>query len=318
MERPLNKDALVEAALDLLSGLSSTPSHRMDIAQAASELALSVAQIEQVVDAIQQLADSYTGTRVGVYLDGRQIVLDGSAGSIAGIRLTHDELLAAEQVIRRFQLDEGVHKRFRDALAPRDDADSKDAQFSFEAMTAADPLFGGFYQQLTEAIADGVRLRIDYTSKRDSKPTPRTIDPGYLFMSHGGAFLAAWDVEKDEQRSYRLPCISAVEETDDSVVPHSYDHKDPRQGISEQGQPVLLRFASKDTRNACDWAEPAQHNPFSASCGPQPDGSIVVCVAWTGSKWLFDQILAKGGDIQLLEPQSVRDELRAYASSLRM
>lgn len=215
MGRPLNKDALVEAALDLLSGLSSAPSHCMDIAQAASELALSVAQVEQVVDAIQQLADSYTGTRAGVYLDGRQIVLDGSAGSIAGIRLTHDELLAAEQVIRRFQLDEGVHKRFRDALAPRDDADSKDAQFSFEAMTAADPLFGGFYQQLTEAIADGVRLRIDYTSKRDSKPTARTIDPGYLFMSHGGAFLAAWDVEKDEQRSYRLPCISAVEKTDD-------------------------------------------------------------------------------------------------------
>lgn len=314
MSRPLTKNVLVDAGLDLLAALTSAQGHAIPLAQAQADLALDANQVASVVDTLAQLADSQSGCRACVALEDGVITLQGSAGEVAGIRLTRDEFLAAEQVIRRYQLDPEVIERFEKAMAPLGDA-----RVEAPESGAADPLFGGFYQQISEALADGVRLRITYRSQHDRSARERLVDPGYFDVDNDAAFLVAWDVELDEQRRYRLDRISCVSGTEDSVCMHRFTRDTPHGSIGRTGQAVLLHFADASTFKSCDWAMKAECNPFGDDrCGEQDDGSVLACTACVSPEWLFDRILASGGSIRLVEPKEMRRQLLSYAAGLRM
>lgn len=314
MSRPLTKNMLVDAGLDLLAALTSAKGHAISLAQAQADLALDASQVESVVDTLAQLSDSQSGSRVCVALEDGMITLQGAAGEVAGIRLTHDEYVAAEQVIRRYQLDRGVIERFEKAMAPLGDT-----QIEAPESGCGDPLFGGFYQQIAEALADGVRLLITYRSQHDRMARERLVDPGYFDVDNDAAFLVAWDVERDEQRRYRLDRISRVMATDDSVCVHRFERDTPHGSIGRTGEAVLLRFADAATFESCDWAMRAERNPFGdGRCGVQDDGSVLACTACVSPEWLFDRILASGGTIRLVEPKEMRRQLLSYAAGVRM
>lgn len=314
MSRPLTKNVLVDAGLDLLAALTSAEGHAIPLAKVQADLALDAGQVTNVVDTLAQIADSQSGCRVCIALEDGMITLQGAAGEVGGMRLTRDEFLAAERVIRRYQLNASVVERFEAAMAPIGDADDETSELG-----AGDPLFGGFYQQIAEALADGVRLLITYRPQYDRRARKRLVDPGYFDVDNDAAFLVAWDVELDEQRRYRLDRISCVSTTEDSVQAHPFNRDTPHSSIGRTGKAVLLRFVDTATYKSCDWAMKVERDPFEdGRYGEQADGSVLACTACVSPEWLFDHILASGGTIQLVEPKEMRRQLLSYAADLRM
>ena len=164
-----------------------------------------------------------------------------------------------------------------------------------------------------------MRLLITYRSQHDQMARERLVDPGYFDVDNDAAFLVAWDVERDEQRRYRLDRISRVMATDDSVCAHRFERDTPHGSIGRTGEAVLLRFADAATFESCDWAMRAERNPFGDErCGVQDDGSVLACTACVSPEWLFDRILASGGTMRLIEPKEMRRQLLSYAAGLRM
>ncbi len=93
-----------------------------------------------------------------------------------------------------------------------------DFETTVDKTLGGDRLLGGFYPVISEAIAIGARLAIFYRASDECSPSTRLVDPKFIEVSGDAAYLVAWNVEKDAQRSYRLDRIANAELTDDYLV----------------------------------------------------------------------------------------------------
>src|SRR3954464_6022871 len=66
--------------------------------------------------------------------------------------------------------------------------------------------------QLAKAVRDTVRVRFDYEA-RDGTPTSRTAEPVGLVATGRRWYLMAYDVERDDWRTFRLDRMSRVKAT---------------------------------------------------------------------------------------------------------
>ena len=162
---------------------------------------------------------------------------------------------------------------------------------------------------LAESVDVGIRCRIRYRSNRENRATWRTVDPHRLFESDDALYLSAWDVDKDEQRLYRLDRLSDCVPTEDSVARHCYDERTLNEAFMDDGTLVRVRFASREAFAAADW------QGVLAVSGKRR-GPVTVDVACTNLPWIFEQILASDGAIALIGPDDMLDKYTAYARSL--
>lgn len=307
MARNLTSDSRVEAAINLLAALTGAPDGRLPVAVACQNLTLSERQVEEVIGLLQMLADRRTGSRALIYRDHDDIVLAGRAGELAPLRLTSDEAQAVAQVLDRYKLDEQVRIRVERALMPTDVQDGADAV----SLLAGDALFGGFYQQIIEAIQDGARCRMSYRADRDRCISERLIDPGFIEVAGDTAYLIAWDVDKNAQRRYRLDRMENVSLTEDSAERHPFQRVSPAQSLRETGSSATLSFPSRSFAEATGWAG------LDADAGQtQPDGSFMAPVGYATESWLFDQVLATAGTVCIVNPPDLRDRFVTYAQNL--
>ena len=172
----------------------------------------------------------------------------GDAGRLAPLRLTEPEANALSQALKRCKLDGDVRARISRALDPVQTSGHADR------LLAGDALFGGFFPIIAEAISIGARMRMRYRTAGQSSPSERTIDPGFIEVSGDAAYLAAWDVEKDEQRSYRLDRIDDVVLTDDSVIDHPFARRSTAESLRDHGDTALIRWSSQQAFDSCTWA----------------------------------------------------------------
>jgi predicted DNA-binding transcriptional regulator YafY len=70
------------------------------------------------------------------------------------------------------------------------------------------------------AIRDRVRLRFDYEDHR-GRTALRTVEPHRLVHTRGGWYLVAWDVERDDWRTFRADRIRPREHTGQCFTPRS-------------------------------------------------------------------------------------------------
>ncbi|MFT3875141.1 MAG: WYL domain-containing protein [Propioniciclava sp.] len=74
--------------------------------------------------------------------------------------------------------------------------------------------------ELVDAIADGVAVRLTYHGAARGVATHPWVDPVQLGTRDGYGYLTAWAREKDAWRTYRLDRIVAVAPTQDAVGEH--------------------------------------------------------------------------------------------------
>jgi proteasome accessory factor C len=196
---------------------------------------------------------------------------------------------------------EAALRKLREALGAETLGDA-------EAIAAAD---AGAAPEHLDAVREAAeahrRLRIGYTAASTGERTERTVDPEVVFASSGRWYVAAWDVDVDDERLLRIDRIDALETTGARFEPR---------GLAGPGRPlytpggtdlaVRLRLAP-----AARWVA-----EYYVATDPEdaPDGSLTVTLPTKQVVWLARLLLRLGPDATVLEPAEVRDEVRNQAS----
>lgn len=295
-------EGALSVCLGLLTALSTSPSGFVDLDAFARDFDIDVDDVERAVTLLQSVADERSGARIALVREKRSISLLGDAGRLAPLRLTEDESIALAQALRRCRLDDDVRKRLDFALGPIAGGDHA------ERLLSGDTLLGGFYPTIAEALAIGARLLMRYRAVGQESPSERLIDPGYVEVSDDAAYLVAWNVEKDAQRSYRLDRIDHLELTDDSVVAHPFTRHSAEESLRTYGETATVRWPSAQAFESCPWAGINREHATEL-----PDGCVEAPLSYTSREWLFDHILAAGGRIIITAPESLKHSLVAYA-----
>lgn len=301
----MKTDNIVEAALGLLETLTAAPQGRMAADDLARTLNLTPTELTSCLEAVANLANRETGARAVVYHDGDDIVLMGDAARLMPLRLSVDEGFALAAALDALNIDHAARERIARALLPL--GELGDAQ----TLVGGAPAFGPWYQTLQEAVRDGVRVVICYRSHGEQEARERLVDPHAIDVTAAAAYLIAWDVERDGERRYRLERVADVRLTDDSVVPHLFSDEDVKTSLERNGLPVTLSLPSSALSMIANWAGVETVE----ACGERPD-HVVVRLNVTSRAWLFDQVLAQGGDGLIVEPRTLRTEVARYARDL--
>lgn len=186
-----------------------------------------------------------------------------------------------------------------------------DFETTVDKTMGGDRLLGGFYPVISEAIAIGARLAISYRAGNECSPSARLVDPKFIEVSGDAAYLVAWNVEKDAQRSYRLDRIANAELTDDSVERHDFSPYSAAESLRAHGADATLRFVNSGELASRDW-----EGIRRGTADEQEDGSVLVHISYTSVPWLFSQIAAAAGAIVIEEPKSLKNDFRTWAKSL--
>ena len=296
------KHDLLGVGVKLLEALTADLSHTLLLTQACAICDTDETQLVAAVDMLAELSDRASGTRVAVYVDDESIVLDGDAGWLRAVRLTPAEALVVGQVLETLDIDRNL------ALLIRRAALGDGATLAGTDTLLADTTSYGTYQQaLTEAASYGIRCRMLYRGATDTKARERTIDPHRVERADGVAYLLAWDVDKDQERRFRLDRVEDVVYTEDSVAEHPWSGRGIAQSLRRSGSYATVSCSAAFAERA-GWAGAEQ-------VGHEGD-LVTLEISYVSESWLFDQVLGSGGAARIIEPQSLKHRFVAYASAL--
>ena len=306
-KRALSSEDLMQTALNLMERLTTASNASVDAASFARDASISLEQTNEVVELLQGVADERSGSHIALdYQDGA-ITLSGDAGRLDPVRLTPAESLALRRVLTTCSIGDDVRGRVETALCADPETDD---ETTVDKTMGGDRLLGGFYPVISEAIAIGARLAISYRAGDEFNPSSRLVDPKLIEVS-GDAYLVAWNVEKDAQRSYRLDRIANAELTDDSVERHDFSPYSAAESLRAHGADATLRFANSGELASRDW-----EGIHRDTANEQEDGSVLAHISYTSAPWLFSQIAAAAGTIVIEEPESLKNDFRTWAKSL--
>lgn len=302
----MSHDSRVQAALRLLEALTAAPNHSISRSQACAALGCRDAEVESYCELLSTLADRNAGTRAIVSCDETSVALFGDAGALRPLRLGLGEGLALEHVLSALRIDSALSSRISQALLKQ----PLDAEAT-KPLIASTTSYGAWYQRLSEAIEDGVRCTILYRSHRDTAPMKRLIDPGRIDTDATATYLIAWDVEKDAERTYRLDRIASVTLTEDSVSEHGWEGVSRAASLSEHGVRATLECSAERA------AQLTWQGIESTSPAPENPERVRLTVYVASDRWLFDEVLAAAGDMVIIEPKSLVENLVSYSCALR-
>ena len=96
--------------------------------------------------------------------------------------------------------------------------------------------------RLARAVRDTVRVRFDYES-RDGTPSARTVEPVGLVATGRRWYLMAYDVDRDDWRTFRLDRMRAVEPTTWRF--REREHEDPATYVQRAVASAAYRFQAR-------------------------------------------------------------------------
>lgn len=164
---------------------------------------------------------------------------------------------------------------------------------------------------LNEGVLENRTLEMRYRTGRTGEESTRRIDP-YKVWYHGGAlYVIGHDHRSDEIRTFAVDRIQAIEATSAAFeVDPSFDFDAYTASsfgvVAEPAVPVRIRFSAQ-------WASYVSEREWHASQKAEalPDGGLELTMEAGGSQELANWVLSFGGGAEVLEPASLRDEVRA-------
>lgn len=163
---------------------------------------------------------------------------------------------------------------------------------------------------IQRAIEDGKRVELDYHSVRAAQPALRTVDPVGLHVHDGHLYLIAWDLDRDDWRTFKLPRIHRVAILDESARPHPEYDPETLFGHAAgvwTGDPVsvAIRLTARVARFVTEWPLTGDQTIES-----RPDGSIVVRAEVAGTIEAMRWTLRWGQDAEALAPPELRQQVK--------
>jgi proteasome accessory factor C len=152
------------------------------------------------------------------------------------------------------------------------------------------------------------RVRIVYVAASTGERTERTVEPEVVFASAGQWYVAAWDVDVDDERLLRVDRIASLTRVGERFEPR---------GLQGAGRP-LYTTGPEDVdvrvrlRPEARWV--AEYYLATDEI-EEADGSLVVTLPTRQMTWLARLFLRLGADAEVLEPAELRTEIAAQAEA---
>jgi proteasome accessory factor C len=159
---------------------------------------------------------------------------------------------------------------------------------------------------LRRAIAEGRGLTFDYVNQAGS-PSRRRVDPLEVFDAGDHWLAAAWDLDAEAERHFRVDRMTNARLTPEKAGSHPYRPR--RSGWSTRAELVVdAVFAAPERWRAEELETLAP--PLALA-----DGAVQVRLGVVNPDWITAMALGGGGAIEVLSPPELRRRIAAAAES---
>jgi predicted DNA-binding transcriptional regulator YafY len=181
-----------------------------------------------------------------------------------------------------------------------------------EGLQIAQPTVADEIAQTVErAVHENRLLEFEYWD--EERFSERRVEPYALFNSKDGWYVAAFDLEKDRLRHFRLDRIKEAVALDEG-----FERRADLDPVADVGGWPRTGTV-EGSRVAHVWVSP-EHARWTAEertvLAELDDGSIVVEWAFKDTRYLVREVLKEAGDAAVLAPADAREAVLAAAESL--
>ena len=171
-------------------------------------------------------------------------------------------------------------------------------------------------QGVTDAAIDRASLDISYHTFSRGQMTERRLDPYRLFYFQGGLYVIGFDHLRSDIRIFALERIrewSVTEETFERAEDFDFDaHMQSALGIFRGDETdVRLRFRA----SAAPFVKEREWHG-TQELETEDDGSVVLTMRVADTLELRRWVLSFGSEVDVVAPESLRDEIRNEAQSI--
>ncbi|WP_280274408.1 helix-turn-helix transcriptional regulator [Nocardia wallacei] len=166
---------------------------------------------------------------------------------------------------------------------------------------------------LARARRDAVRVRFRYAG-RDGKSRERTVEPVRMVTTGRRWYLMAWDVDRDDWRTFRLDRIRELEATTWRFRPR--DHPDPAAYVQRSVTEAPYRYLARIRLRANPEQVRELVPPQVGRVEEDRDGWCVLVVAGENLDQIAVQTVRLGFEAQVLEPPELRTAAIELANQL--
>ena len=164
-------------------------------------------------------------------------------------------------------------------------------------------------QVLNQAVLARLTVRMQYRTGRTGKLRTRKLDPYRVWYRSGGLYVIGHDHRSDEIRTFAVDRIREVTTTDEEFrIPASFDFDTYTASsfgvVAEPAMEVRIRFDRS-------WALHVEEHSWhpSQKLERNRDGSLDLLMEVGGTTELRNWVLSFGAGAEVLEPESLRDEV---------
>lgn len=162
-----------------------------------------------------------------------------------------------------------------------------------------------------EALESKRRLHLVYQSQSKDEVTERDVDPWALLLSDGRWYLLGFCHKVEDERIFRIDRMRSVRRLEDAAqIPDDFDlsRYDSVYFESENALTVTLDIAPR-ANWVCDYYPLLSQESLD-------DGWIRIRLKAGGVAWLERLLLRLGPEARIIEPDSLKEKLKATAASM--
>jgi proteasome accessory factor C len=241
---------------------------------------------------------------IDIYVENERVYVDLDQRLSAPPRLTASEAaaLAAAGELLRPAAGEALER----ALGKLEKVIPPDARNRYREMHRkidAGKAAPGELGPLVRAVADRREVEFDYFTHGRGGKERRAVRPHELFNHRGQWYLSAFDLQRGEDRLFRVDRLQALAVTDRTFEAGSA----PRAHVpnpAARGE-VRVRFSSS--------AAPYVRERFGEDARPAPEGAVDVLVSGESERWLVQWVLSFGGEAWVVAPDWARQAVARTA-----
>lgn len=288
---------------------------RITYAKAASDLGVSVKQLEQDLDQLWLcgLPGYGPGDLIDFEFSGGTIKVTFSAGMDQPLRLTSPEATALLVALRALSDIPGVVNpaAARSAIAKIEAAAG--TVVDDDAVAAEDepaPAEAEAAAAVREAVRDGRAVTIEYYSASRDALSARVVDPIRVVLVGDHSYLEAWCREAEGVRLFRFDRIVDARVLDEPSAPPAPVADQPPHTAIFDADPSL---PSATLRIAPRAAWMLEYFPVRV-LRELPGGSCEAAMTYAAEDWMARQLLGFGADVEVLAPESLIGRVRRAAT----
>jgi predicted DNA-binding transcriptional regulator YafY len=157
---------------------------------------------------------------------------------------------------------------------------------------------------LARACRDAVRVRFHY-ARRDDDDRVRTVDPVRMVATGRRWYLMAWDVDRDDWRTFRLDRMREATATTWRFQPR--EHPDPVAYVQRSVVAAPYRYVARVRVHADADRVREMVPPSVGRVDDDRDGWCLLTAGGDDPEWLAMRVAAMHYDVEVMEPPEVRE-----------